>query len=890
MAGLFAPRAGSRFAVLALLLAGACSGGSSCGGGCAGCPPADYTFPDGDPARPDAVAQDDVLRVRITQDFLDFVRPQLPALLEAQLADLGGGFFVDPDNILHVPLPDQDVFDIGIANAELREAEALIWLDDLDDNLDLRFEAPNLVRLSIANVRVGIDAKIKENFAGITSSCPVLGDQSPRTPGAPPHAAEISISATIDPGIGPRPEYHLDIRSAVEDVAFGDISIDVVPSEIYCSEPECEDCLIEILGTCFDIGGRCGECRIFCGLITNAVLDLATGFLDILGPLLDGLVEPVVGGLLGDAVNSLNGTPAKLEQPLDLAALSGLDPLAGAEPLGVLVAPRPGRFPVIDRGTGDGMEITVDAGAEAELADCVVDPGPLTVTAGPVPLPAATDGTGRPYHLFATFASAYLNQVLYAVHRSGALCLKLSTEDIADLSGGQFTLNASLLSLVAPELGELATDRAPVILELKPKNAAEISLGTGERIGSGPDGGDRVDWLVKLALEDLGIAFHVFIQDRFVRVFEVNADGFVGMNLTVLPDNRLELAVGEIRIDGFTETFNELIPNADFATVLPTLLDLGLGAVLNQAITFDLDLDSAVSDALGGLPLSLRVNEIFRDGPAEDYLTLTLTFVATGSRTRLRGPTVETFAELDPQEPGLVETIDGVRRTTGAVRLRVATAPGALSSDALEYQVRVDEGLWRTAQPAGRDGTLRVQDPKLRVPGPHAVDVRARLAGDYTSLDPTPHRVPVRVDPFPPSLAARLGDEGVEVRVRDAETTDGRTLRLEARPDTESWWAVPLDASADNGGTALAIIPYADLAGAQTVTLRARDASGNHSPARTLSLPRPPEDAPSVDPDPAGCACSASAPPGGPFNWWLPWMIGVFCVAARVARTRRHKS
>ena len=845
---LFDPRAVLRLAGGSLLFAIACGGETTCGGGCAGCDPTDYQYPEGDPIRPDAVVQDDVLRVRITQDFLDFVRPQLPGLLRDQLANLGGDLTVDNDNILHIPLPDQNVFDIGIAEAQLRQAEALVWLDDLDQSIDLQFEAPNLVRLSIAGLRVGIDARIKENFAGTTSSCPVVGDRTSPTPGGRRHAAEVSIAATIDAGVGPRPDYDLDIRSSVDGVTFGELGIDVVDDSIYCQEPECQDCLIEVFGTCLDPGGRCVECRIFCGLVTDAVLNVATSLVDVLGPLLAGILDPVVEDLLGDSLNTINGTPAKFEQQIDLAVLSGLGPLAGAEPIGVLITPESGRFPVVDRGAGQGMEITVKAGAEANLADCVVDPGIFAETAGPMPLPAATDQAGRPYHVFATISSAYLNQLLYAVHRSGALCLKLSTHEIRELTGGQFTLNASLLSLLAPGLEKLADDNAPVILELKPNNAAQISLGTGEAIGRDAEGRDQFDWLFQLGLDQLGVAFHVLIHDRYVRVFEVTADAFVGMNLTVLPDNRLEIAVGEIRIDDFAETFNELLPHADVAEVLPTLLDIGLGAVLSQAITFDLDLAEAVSGALGNLPLSLRVNEIVRDGPAEDHLTLTLTFTESPARS-VANASVETFAEL-AQEPGLVETVDGMHRSSGRVRLKVGGAYEG-PTRTLEYQIRVDQGLWRAAQPAEPGGTLLVHDPKLRVPGRHLIEVRARLADDYTSLDTTPQALSVLVDPFPPSLSATFTETGLEVRVRDPQTPDVQALRLDMQIDADPWQAVIL---AEADGAALGFVDYADLQNAQTVTLQARDPSGNRS-TQTLTLPA------SVAPDETesstGCACFA---------------------------------
>ncbi|MCC7384361.1 MAG: hypothetical protein IT384_21120, partial [Deltaproteobacteria bacterium] len=131
----------------------------------------------------------------------------------------------------------------------------------------------------------------------------------------------------------------------------------------------------------------------------------------------------------------------------------------------------------------------------------------------------------------------------------------------------------------------------------------------------------------------------VTLSARYVRVFEVTSDINVGLNVNVLPDNKLEAALGELRIDNFQETFNGLMPNADFAQILPTLLDVALQALLQNQLTFDVDITTAVSGALGGAPICMRVNEIKRNGAQEDYQTL------DPSPTQLRF-TIDTLAPL----------------------------------------------------------------------------------------------------------------------------------------------------------------------------------------------------------------------------------------------------
>lgn len=829
-------------------------------------------YPADDPNRPDAIIQNEAVRVRITQDFLDFIRPQLPELIRVAFGQQGG-VTIDSNDVVHIPLPNQDLFDIGVAEAQMRDAEALIWLDDLENRLDIYFEEPNNVRLTMTNLRLGVMLDLRENVAGTTSSCPIEGEIGP---GPVRHAAEISIDASIDPGVGPSPDYDLDIRVSVGNVALNDLDIGVGD---YCAEPQCQDCALEVGGTCLDPGGRCAECHVFCGGITDGLLSLVGALIDLVRPLLNNLIQPIVENLVENALNDFNGNSAKVETQIALADLAGIEALRAANPIGVFVAPEPGRFPVLDRGTGLGMEVDIDGGAEGPIADCIGDLDDFVSTRGPVPELLGTDDMGRPYHVGATLASSYLNQVLYAAHRSGSLCLKLGSADVRELTGGQFTLNASLLSILASDLSKLADDTAPVILELKPRQPGWVELGSGEVIGQDDMGNDISDWLIKLRLEELGIAFHVLMHDRYVRVFEVTTDIFVGLNVNVLPDNSLEIAVGELRIDNFEEEFNELFPNADFAEVLPTLLDIALGAFLNQALVFDVDLTDAVSDALGGAPIYMRVNEIFRDGIQEDYLTLTLTFTDTpGGNLSLAAETVARLAEDD----ALLERIDGDVRPTGRVRLAVGDPLSHTTQRALEYQVRVDGGLWRVATAPHPDGTLYVADPKLKMPGRHAIEVRGRFAGDYETLDPTPAVVEALVDPVPPRLAAEIGDTAVLARIDDFLTEDSSTLQLFARTDGIEWFEVPVRPKDPH--SAQAALDLASLGNIEAVELKAKDATGNESKIVRLRLGLTTA---AEATEPVGCACHETGAPHGHGEW--PAVLGAMALGALLRLIRRRQ-
>ncbi len=808
--------------------------------------------------------QREAVRIRMTQALIDFIKPVLPDLIRSTLGGAGSGFTVDANNVLHIPIPDTDLFDIGVAEARMRDAEALLWLDDLDQRLELSFEEPNGVRFALNNLRFGVKADLKEDFAGSTSSCPIVG-----TLGTPPerHAAEVSVNALLDPGVGPDPDRNFDVRTSVDDIALNDLDVDIAGN--YCNtEPECQDCAIEVAGTCLDIGGRCVECEIFCGGITNAVLDLVTALIDVVRPLLNRLLKPIIQNFMRSFVADLNNTPAKVEMQINLGDILGIAAFDQANPFGIFVAPEPGRFPVLDRGTGLGMEITTSGGAEAELADCIGDLADFNMPKGPVPVLGGTDARGRPYHVGMTLASSLINQILYALHRSGSLCLEISSEDIKTLTGGAFSLNASVLSLLASDLSELADDAAPIILQLKPRNAPLLDLGSGEVTGQDAMGNDIYDWLLKANIEDMGLAFHVLIKDRFVRVFEVTMDVNIGLNIVVLPDNRLEVSVGEMRIDDFKEEFNEILPNADFAMVLPTLIDLVLQTLISNQLTFDVDISSALSDALGGAPLFLRVNEIRRDGIQEDFLTMTMTFTSSaGANLSLAA---ETYARL-ADDDGVHQMIEeGRHKPTGRLRMVVGEPLAYTDQRALEYQVRVDKGLWRGPLPARPDGTLYVEDFHLLMPGTRDVEVRARYADDYQTLDATPASFNVLVDPTPPSVSASLRGDAVVLKARDAYSP-AHTLVMMARLDEGEWFAVEADAD-DELMVATAELPWSMVSEHMFLELQAVDAVGNTSDIARMRVGALTEAAPEGELD-AGCGCHAAAEPHGHSEGLLAFLL-----------------
>ena len=89
----------------------------------------------------------------------------------------------------------------------------------------------------------------------------------------------------------------------------------------------------------------------------------------------------------------------------------------------------------------------------------------------------------------------------------------------------------------------------------------------------------------------------------------------------------------------------------------------------------------------------------------------------------------------------------------------------------LEWQVRIDRGMWQTFV---QERSLLLRDPLFLLQGEHLVEVRARLVGKAGTLDPTPVEIPVLIDTVEPKLSLRHADAGVEEEAEPAPVGGAR--------------------------------------------------------------------------------------------------------------------
>jgi hypothetical protein len=345
----------------------------------------------------------------------------------------------------------------------------------------------------------------------------------------------------------------------------------------------------------------------------------------------------------------------------------------------------------------------------------------------------------------------------------------------------------------------------------------------------------------------------------------------------LLPDTSLQVALGELKVDNFHNVFNELFPNSDFSMVLPTLVDLATQALGSNNLSFNLNLANTVSGALNGAPIAMRVNDIFRDGQQMDYLTLSLTFYTPGHMLSVQAPTRARLAD----DPGTLDRSSGSSKPTGRVRIKVGEGLPTELASRLEYQMRVEAGMWHSFESPGADGTIVLEDPLLNLPGERDITVRARYKGDYTTLDPIAQTVTVPLNFMPPLVSALVDGDGVQIRVLGA----GRPLdrlslnaRLEGPGSTPgAWFSIPLTVQTD---AAVATFPLSQVRGASSLVLVARDDAGNESSPLAVRV----ENNPAEPAQAAGCVCHGVR--GGSES------TGVICLLAFgaifVARRRRR--
>jgi uncharacterized protein (TIGR03382 family) len=222
------------------------------------------------------------------------------------------------------------------------------------------------------------------------------------------------------------------------------------------------------------------------------------GLVGLVLPALDGVISDTVAGLAPDVEQAIEDALASLvidqEVPLGEAML------------------RVALSPVQLTARADGARIVLQGQATTDAADACVAPfddGIVAATASPLPQLGGS-ATLEP-HASVWVSDEFVNQALYAVWRSGAICQEVG----GDLGG--FSIDTTLLeTLLGPEVGELA-GASPVTMRVVPERAPLMR----------PDLPNDVD----IGMDLLGLDTYVEIEGRQTRLLQIQPDLAAGVQL-----------------------------------------------------------------------------------------------------------------------------------------------------------------------------------------------------------------------------------------------------------------------------------------------------------------------------------------------------------------------
>jgi len=589
----------------------------ACGGkGCVGCgvvaPPSPL------PEVPQELTLAPAFEGRLTQHGFDVVSNHLIEILKATFGtNAQGQAVIDFQKLTGAPPPKfQGKFGPISGDASVRDLVVTLDLDALTVVL-VDPSDPARVRVSIDHARIGVDSAIvagAADFAGIGSdvACHLHNGLAKGTPDA--HLA--TVSAEIDAVLGVDAKGQLDVSVQVSKPVLHEIGFVTVKD---CALPECSDKL--------GIEDACIECTLCdTGKFGS---DAIAALEKLLGPLFGQLLEVVANELVKSVLQGgLNGAPLDVTLPVDVRSLvvkaspelGALLPSAG--PLLVHVRPAPSAFVVSD----GGLDVSMHGALFAKADPCVDEPGaddtPMFATApqGPPPdldaLVEVEPGLKVPPDAAIALSRAFIDEGLWALVRSGQLCVAVDSESLWTLSKGKLALTAEVADLALPGLRALAGVDAPLRVSLSP--AARPGEAPFVTLGAPTSGGVRLDALVRHAR----VAVSAMVDGRWLGVLELEVDVKITMTVRAEAHN-LALSIDKVSLPALKVTHDELFGHAEIEKILPTVAEAGVAVLFAKPLAFAVDLDAAIASVFK-LPIEAGLLGVEAGGDDLDWLRLTL--------------------------------------------------------------------------------------------------------------------------------------------------------------------------------------------------------------------------------------------------------------------------
>ena len=773
--------------VFLLMLLAACGRSSGCGG----CDTEGTPFPNKDRVH-------SAIQVRLTDNGVGFLEDNLEPLLSQAL----------PEGGLNICLPGQggDIIGLvqwGFCQEQCADGSQGCQINIGIGNIDLALVETSRVRatLTFSELAAAIDI-----FANPIVDCrlSINGAGFPVT-------VDLNLST---------PEPSRDLTFAVENPVY-----------------QLSDLDIRLMG---DGGGLSFLCDLIDGvinfpLIGDLLLGAIQGFVDgALPGLIGGFVDdftcrtcegpadcPAEGGAVCDGGRCVaNGrclpAPLGIQGVLDTGALlSSFAPGLEAQIQYLLT---PGSYVDVEN---EGLSLGIIGGATAELNRCVPpQPQPPSDVEPPraVALSTNLDPGGLPYEVGIGVSELFTRHLMWSVYSSGTLCLAINGETIPQLS---------MISLLLPDLDRLTHGNKILAITLSPQDVPSVTFGSNTVVPDPDDEGQYTlqDPLATIRMNGVWLDFHTFTEDRWVRIFSLSTDLVIPLGLAFTPENALIPVLGDLgmALQNMQAHNGEVMRDdpgriaallpALIGPLLPSLLDgLSGGFALPDIIGYRLDLqDHSI--------LGIENNQflgIFANLERADAQGMPEGMAVEG--------TVDTEVEVaevhvPPTEAFEPDALDAWRRPYVRLKNRAfdARRPADGEAATYEYQWRVNGGSWSLFTPATE---MVVRNPQFLLQGKFDIEVRARRADDYHTLDATPATVQVVIDSRPPTL--EVVESGTLAEVTVADLVSAReSLQVEYRYGDGAWSLLAPE-------TAFVNLPTAENG---DLTVRATDEGGNVSTA-----------------------------------------------------------
>ncbi len=448
-----------------------------------------------------------------------------------------------------------------------------------------------------------------------------------------------------------------------------------------------------------------------------------------------------------------------IEGQIELNSLLGGIP-GGSKASGMQLYMVAGSYADVEPDPISGLSLGVVGGSTPVVASTCAPPRPTPARPMPLgktpPYAGNTTPSGLPYHAGGGISTLELDTLGHAFYTAGGLCLEVGSEQVAQLS-------SALLSALVPSLGNLTHgENAALQIAIRPQYPPTFSLGLGTFKFDSMGRKAIDDPLLRLSVKDLALDFYVYMDERMVRFMRHTVDIDVplgldidgtGQIIPILGD--LSQALGNVRV-----TNSSLLSESpeELKSLLPSLLPAVLGSVSSLLTPI------ALPELLGMQLMPVQFTSTPDNSGKLSYLGLFFALQTKPMLASLLGqngqpvaspmaqPRVETYADLVALNVPTRTALLAGEKAQAIIKLDGQAQSGA-GPGGLEWQYRVDSGLWR---PFDDKRQVTVDDDSLRLPGNHVIEVRARVAGAPYTLDSTPARVEFMVAPEVDDASAAL--------------------------------------------------------------------------------------------------------------------------------------